>query len=140
MICDLKNKNDMLYRILKKIQPFYNNNNDDIYNWLCIFNKINNKYKHRGFIFLHAKFSTFGGGWISMSPNMSCQRFTLKLQDEIGAVKEVTTDLRNDKNIEFQFCFENGTDLIPFLDKVIKGTYSIIKEIWYNGPKAEETQ
>lgn len=129
----IKIKNPILYEIVKKAQPFTGKQE---YNWLEIFNELNNKYKHQGFIPLQARFATEGGGWVSMSANASLGMFTMNLTNEAnGELTINTTDFQGNRNVPFSFVFENNEELIPFLHKVISGVYSIINEIWSNGPK-----
>lgn len=125
----LQSTNASLYEILKEVQPF---NNTVEYEWLDRFNDMNNKYKHRGFIPLDARFDTKNGGWVSMSHGASLGRFTL----DITNGSTTTTDLENDRTNKFRFVFtDNNEELIPFLRKVTDETYKLIFEkIWKNGP------
>ncbi len=132
----VKQKNKIIYDILRKVQPF---SDDENYIWLNEFNTINNKYKHQGFIPMQAKFCTNNGGFVSLSSGLSLGKFSLVLQDKkTGKSIEYSNDIEKDRGIEFNFCFENNEELIPFLNKIISGVYSLVKEIWINGPKKED--
>lgn len=128
IIKDLQTKNKLLYDLLKNVQPFYQN---DSYKWLNTFNAMNNKYKHRGFIPLEARFATDNGGWCAMSHGTSIGKTTLNLTEENTGIKTVTTtDFQNDRTNKFWFVFaDNGEELVPFLRKITDETYKLIDKI-----------
>lgn len=126
----LKENKPNLYKIILDVQPF--NENPD-YCWLKKFIEFNNKYKHQGFIPLERRFDTQGGGWFSVSPGGGCGIVTMNLTEEGSGKSTVTsTDMQNDRNIKFRFVFDNGEELIPFLRKMIDGTYFLVDNIFKN--------